>query len=97
MIASRFKQTGQTVPWLDQEQEEVTKSMCGHVHADVKFVCAGVCVCVKVYGTGMPGTSREQECQSWGADRELLQRAGWAWRTKPVYDVSVCVPVGYSA
>lgn len=52
------KQTGRAGPRLDQEQEEVTKSMCGRVHADVKFVCAGVCVCVKVCGTGMPGTGR---------------------------------------
>ena len=46
-IASRFKQTGQAGPLLDQEQEEVTKSMCGHVHANVKCVC--VCVCEGVW------------------------------------------------
>ena len=41
--------------------------------------------------------AEEQECQGRGADRELLQRAGWAWRTKSIYSVSVCGTPGYSA
>ena len=55
-------------------------------------VCVCVCMCVYVCvceGVGVT-EAEEQECQR-GPERELLKRGGWALRTKPIYDVSVCV------
>ena len=85
-IASRFKQTGQAGPRLDQEQEEVTKSMCGHVLADVKSVCA----CEGVWNRNARNRQRNRSARVGGLTENCYRELGGLGGPNP-YTMSLCV------